>query len=180
MAMNKKEQAEFDKLKFDLASAKALSWTSKVFPDLMPPKGFGELSKGWMYRVHSQSVVPACSSSIGHDIGRDDRTTSQQPKALYSTKLLALRALRHEAEVIAAVTLANIDYQIEIAVRDEKQSAAATVTIPANDLKKLVITTDDHGGYKSVRCVICNVCGWEGKIQHKPGCIASGVSSESV
>lgn len=126
MAMNKKEQAEFDKLKFDLASAKALSWTSKVLPDLPPPKGFGELTKGWMYRVHSASVVPACSSSIGHDIGRNDRTTSQQPRALYSTKLLALKALRHEMEIIAAANLANLDFQIEIAARDEKQGTTPT------------------------------------------------------
>lgn len=180
MAMNKKEQTEFQKLKFDLTAARALSWTSKVLPDLMPPKGFGELSKGWMYRVHSQSVVPACSSSIGHDIGRNDRTSSQQPRALYSTKLLALRALRHEVELISATNLANIDSQIEAAVKEEQEHASTTVSLLRESLIKLIVTVEDHGGYKAGRCVMCNASGWMGKIQHKPDCIAAGVSSEDL
>lgn len=180
MAMNKKEQAEFDKLKFDLASARALSWTSKVLPDLPPPKGFGELTKGWMYRVHSASVVPACSSSIGHDIGRNGRTTSQQPIALYSTKLLALKALRYELEVIAAANLANLDFQIEIAARDEKQATPTIVSLPIEDLKKLVVILDDHGGALEGRCVLCDAAGWIGTLRHKPGCIASSVASENL
>lgn len=180
MAMNKKEQAEFDKLKFDLASARALSWTSKVLPDLMPPIGFGGLTKGWMYRVHSMSVVPACSSSTGHDIGRNDKTSSQSPRALYSTKLLALKALRYEMEIIAAANLANVDFQIEIAAKDEKQTASATVSISVEDLKKLVIVLDDHGGALEGRCIMCNAAGWIGTLRHKPGCIASNVASENL
>lgn len=180
MAMNKKEQAEFDRLKFELASAKALSWTSKVLPDLPPPKGFGELTKGWMYRVHSASVVPACSSSTAHNIGQDYKTISQQPKALYSTKLLALRALRYELEVIAATNLAHVDFQIEIAARDEKQATPTTVSLPIEDLKKLVVILDDHGGALEGRCVLCDAAGWIGTLRHKSGCIASSIASENL
>jgi hypothetical protein len=46
----------------------------------------------------SPSVEPGCSSSIGHAIGQTDRTTTQQPRWLYSAKSLAARSLLYEVE----------------------------------------------------------------------------------
>lgn len=96
---------------------KALRWTEpKQKPDLLPPSGYGAINKlinGWSYNTHSRSVAKACSSSISHHYGGWDKTTTQNPKSLYSTKLLALKALRAELEREFAVALCNIDNQIK-------------------------------------------------------------------
>lgn len=115
MAMNKKELAELEAAK----TQAALRWTSEIKPDVEPPKAtspIGVLSTGWMY-VGSLSDHPrvevACSSSISHAIGRVDRTQSQQPIAIYSSRLKALKALRHEVEKRCAEQLRKIDKMIE-------------------------------------------------------------------
>lgn len=111
MAMNKKEQAEFAALKEEVCIARALRFTDPVSPDVAPPK-FGRLSTGFLF-AGTRGVEVACSSSTGHAYGRDDKTTTQNPRWLYSTKLLALRAMRHEREIICARELARIDKEIE-------------------------------------------------------------------
>jgi hypothetical protein len=112
MAMTKKERAEFDKALDDARLLGALRWTSPVSPDVPPPE-YGapnRLSTGWA--LCGPMVEVACSSSVFHGIGRTDKTTSQQPRWLYSSKLLALKALRHELERRSAMELAAIDKQI--------------------------------------------------------------------
>lgn len=112
MAMNKKEQKELE----DAKIAAALRWTAPVAPDVNPPSPMhpGErLSKGFLFNAHSREVRPSCSSSISHSYGRDDKTTSQGARALYSTRLLALKALRHECEKQFAEILRIIDKRIE-------------------------------------------------------------------
>lgn len=115
--MNKKEQKEFDELKAQLRLAKALRWTSEVKPDIPLPTG-QQLAKGFLFNDYiggwdGPNVAPACSSSVGHCYGSDERTTTQQPRSLYSTKLLALRGLRHAVEQKVAAILAKIDEKIE-------------------------------------------------------------------
>lgn len=92
----------------------ALHWTEPAPPpDVMPPTGVFALSTGYTFNVHAQRVDVACSSSISHSVGRTDRTTTQEPKRLYSTRLLALQALRNAMEWRFAEQLAKIDKQIE-------------------------------------------------------------------
>lgn len=115
--MTKKEQAAFDQMKRELRIKGALRWTSPVVPDVPIPKGWGDLSKGYIpVGVDSYSGVSieiACTSSDFHAIRRNDKTTSQRPLRLYSTKLLALMAARTETEQSCAEKLAKIDEQIE-------------------------------------------------------------------
>lgn len=116
--MTKKEQAVVDNLKRELALARAFRRTDKVEPDVPIPTSHGTdaLAKGFLY-AGSLSDYPrveiACSSAVHHAFGRDDKTTTQNATRLYSTRLLALRALRHEVENSCAQRLARVDQDIE-------------------------------------------------------------------
>ena len=120
--MNKKETAA---LEAALTEA-ALRRTCKIEPDVFPPPpvvSFGALSTGWIpVGVHSDrpSVDVACTSRVHHAIGRTDETRTQGTRNLYSTKLLALRALRYQVESDCARRLRAVDKQIE----DELAKAA--------------------------------------------------------
>jgi len=113
MAMNKAEKEAME----SALTAAALRTTSDVFPDVIPPDNTSNrLSTGFI-TVGSMSdsarVDTACSSSIGHGIGRTDKTTSQGSRRLYSSRILALRALRREVENDCANRLRRIDRMIE-------------------------------------------------------------------
>ena len=110
MAMNKAEKEQVEQLKFQLA----LRWTQPVLKDVPIPKA--GLSTGYMFagaRGDYARVDVACSSVVHHGFGYSDKTTSQQPMELYSSRLLALKALRHESEKYCASILRRIDKQIE-------------------------------------------------------------------
>lgn len=111
MAMTKAEQAEMERLKVRAA----LHWTPEVLPDVPPPEHGGTLTKGWAVvgRGSYGHVDVACSSATSHALGYTDKTTSQQPISLYSTRLLALRAWRHQIEQECAKRLREIDRAIE-------------------------------------------------------------------
>jgi hypothetical protein len=111
MAMTKKERAEVEELRQRLATVAALRWTEPVGTDVPVPAWNGELSKGFL--PCGDRVEVACSSSTYHAIGRTDKTNSHRAVALYSTRLLALKALRHNLELEFALRLARIDAQIE-------------------------------------------------------------------
>jgi hypothetical protein len=111
MAMTKKEREAHEKLIAELRLLAALRWTSEVKPDVPPPND--GLTKGFLYNEYDPRVVPACSSGVYHAFGRDDKTDSQGSRALYSSKLLALRALRHAVEVESAKRIAKVDEMIE-------------------------------------------------------------------
>ena len=114
--MTKKEQARLAVLRHELALAKALRWTEPVEPDVQPPvKG---LSVGYTYI--GDRVEPARSSVVFHAVGRQDKTDSQGCRSLYSTRLLALKALRHAVEKDCAEKLARIDDLI-VDLTDEEQ-----------------------------------------------------------
>lgn len=112
--MNKKEQAYVEELKTQLA----LRWTQGQKADVAPPASSSgsQLSIGFAIRGERgdyPSIEEACSSSVSHGIGRADKTTTQHPIWLYSTKLLALKALRHSVERRCAAMLRKIDAMIE-------------------------------------------------------------------
>lgn len=117
MAMNKKEQAEMQALRDKLALVSALRWTEPVARDLPPPSTFNGETSGFEFNSYSGTVLPAWSNSSAHGIGRPSRekgySASQNSRTLFSTRLLALKALRHEVEIEAAKKLAKIDSEIE-------------------------------------------------------------------
>lgn len=91
----------------------ALRWTEPApGPDVPPPDGFG-LSTGYLFNTYTNRVDVACSGPVSHAFGRTDRTTTQGARRLYSTRLLALQALRNAVERECAERLAAIDQQIE-------------------------------------------------------------------
>lgn len=111
--MAKKEQAAMEDLRTELRIAKAMRFTENVLPDIMPPDH--GLAKGFLFNDYFQrpEVVPACTNSVHHGYGQDDHTSTQGSRRLYSTRLRALRGLRHALEREVAKKLADIDLQIE-------------------------------------------------------------------
>lgn len=119
MAMTKKEaeahRKEVDALKLRVA----LCWTPEIKPDIPPPPGYDptnrvSLTKGWL-PCHDR-VEPGCSSSCYHAMGKTTDTTTQGCRSLYSTRLLALRAVRHQMELRFAAELKRIDEWIELEI----------------------------------------------------------------
>ena len=117
MALSKKDQAAFDGLREALYQAKAFRFTDPVPPDLPVPK-YGEPdTTGWDFNAYTGHVAEAWSGVAAHGNGpaRSSKGTAiQQGRNLYSTKLLALRALRRAVEMECAKKLACIDRQIDI------------------------------------------------------------------
>lgn len=123
MAMTKKEREHVAALETELRTLAALRWTEPVARDVPPPAngGNGGYSVGFQtnqYRLGTDAVYPAWSSSVSHGEGAPpdrsaaSRTGSQGSRSMYSTRLLALKALRHEVELEAAERLAEIDQRI--------------------------------------------------------------------
>lgn len=110
MSMNKKEK----ELVEDLYVRLALRFTDTIELDVEIPESFSpNLSKGFMMNEYSFLVTKACSSSIGHSVHGDEKTTSQKGIKLYSTKLRALKAMRNAIELKCAKELRKIDVMIE-------------------------------------------------------------------
>ena len=123
MAMNKAEKAALELAQNELAIAYALRWSDlkRIEPDVPPPRTGGTLdalSVGWTFNAYSCAVIMACSSSISHAFGQTGdkqppkKTTSRGAKHLYSTEVLALKAMRQEMERKFASSLAAVDRRI--------------------------------------------------------------------
>mgnify|MGYP001598898564 CR=1 FL=1 len=116
MAMNKKGKVAFDTALKAVHVARALNWTDPVERDVLPP--LNGTTTGFLINAMSSqpSVLYAMSSSVSHATSLDEfpkKTTTQGCRWLYSTELLALKALRHELEKKYAESLARIDMRIE-------------------------------------------------------------------
>jgi len=115
MAMNKKEQAEFSEMKKKLAVASAFIRTPAVKKDVPVPDV--KYSNGYDFNLHSQSVREYWSGPVTH-YTEDPKNKkgytsgSQRGIPLFSTRSLALMALRNAVENKAAEDLAKIDAQI--------------------------------------------------------------------
>lgn len=141
MAMNKAEKARME------AALIAASFyrTAPIERDLPPPDhsmrhregklpaGYGlstgsirkwengiVISMGWDFNTYNLSVSKACSSSVSHSKGSWDGTTSQGSRTFYSSKLLALRALRHAIEQDVCEKLWKVDCMIEKELESEQ------------------------------------------------------------
>lgn len=110
--MNKKEQKAFDDAIAKIRLLSALRWTQVVETDVAIPGSYSTLAKGWLFNTHYLIAERSCSSSVYHAYGRDDKTTSQNPRRLYSTQLLALKACRNAVELESAKRLATLDAAI--------------------------------------------------------------------
>ena len=107
MAMTKKELAEVEALKTRLS----LRFYQEIEPDIDIPKE--GIVNGWLYNEYAMRVEKACTSSISHNYGGWDKTTTQQPRRLYSTKALAYKALLAKMAVKYANELRAIEKRME-------------------------------------------------------------------
>lgn len=121
MAMTKKERAEFDAMRVKLATLAALRWTEPVKRDLPSPlsSSIGDgYTSGYDFNAYSLEIMPAWSQSVRHGLraAAPSRhgSASQNGRALFSTPLLALQAMRHAVELESAQKLAKIDMLIEV------------------------------------------------------------------
>lgn len=97
-------------------------YTEDVAPDLYPPiLPDTHIQNGYDFNLESRSVVEACSSWNLHGYGKWSRVYAQGPISLYSTKLLALKALRRALELRFATELKDLDKQIRGAEAREIQ-----------------------------------------------------------
>ena len=117
MSMNKKELAQMDELRRELRIARAWKLTEPVETDLQPPNFGGPLVKGFLFNSYSMQVEKACTDYVHHSWGRDDKTDSQGTYSLFSTPLLALRAMRYQIERECIAKLAQVDEMIEAAIQ---------------------------------------------------------------
>jgi hypothetical protein len=106
--------------------------TAPVAPDVPPPATVSnDYTEGWLYNLYTRTVAQTWSSSSSHGAGtaadaqRPYRGGSQGSRSLYSTKLLALQALRWAVECEAALQLYDIDRQIEEAGASKGSSVGA-------------------------------------------------------
>jgi hypothetical protein len=85
-------------------------------PDLEIPSTSGKFIEGWQYTVHTYEVWFGWSTVSVHGTGpyakRGDRG-AQRGTALYSTRKLALEAMRDEVSLRFGAHLLHIDKQIE-------------------------------------------------------------------
>ena len=116
MAMTKKEKAEVDERISRVNTLAALRWTEEVKPDIPKPDSYSVETTGWSYSTSifygGDRVETAWSSSGAHGTGSRS-CGSQGGVGLFSTELLALKALRHSVEKECATRLYRIDRMIE-------------------------------------------------------------------
>ncbi|EOU3063366.1 TPA: hypothetical protein ACQQX6_004305 [Yersinia enterocolitica] len=116
MAMNKKELADFERLKNESQVNRALRWSDYCeLKDVPPPSSQStgmDRTQGYTFNAHNSVVTPMWSTSISHGtIG--SKNGSQRGIALYSTRKKALMALRRELERLFAEKLAYVDNEIQ-------------------------------------------------------------------
>lgn len=122
MAMNKKEAAQLSEAIENAEVNRALRWSDgEIQADVRPPKSSFDgmpYTRGWIARFWCSLECPSryigkgISSCISHG-SNWDKTDTQQPIAMFSTRLRALRALRRMAENKFAAFLASIDAEIK-------------------------------------------------------------------
>jgi hypothetical protein len=113
--MTKKEQREVQERIDRAERIAALRWSDRIEPDVPKPEVFGKPTSGWDFNAYAKRVWPAWSTSITHGEGTysgNRPSGSQGGRGLYSTRELALRALRYEVACMAAVELLKIDRAI--------------------------------------------------------------------
>ena len=90
--------------------------TPKIKPDIIPTDA-DVIINGYYHSPYSKKVSKACSISLFHGIDQWDKTNQRGALPLYSSRLLALRALRAELSWNMATELYYIDKRI---IEEEK------------------------------------------------------------
>ena len=110
--MNKKEQAELERAH----TFAALRWTVPVVRNVGIPEVFVNVSEGWDFNAYSVRVWEGWSRIASHGAGtklKDGyQSGTQGGRMMFSTKALALSAMRHEMEWEFAKALRCVDKQI--------------------------------------------------------------------
>lgn len=127
MAMSKKEREAFAELERNLRITAALRWTEKVAPDVPRPER--DFTSGYTFNAYSQIVDCAWSTPGAHGIGHVSPDAQrargvsgrQNSISLYSSRLLALRAMRYELEMECAIKLAKVDAEIAAELATPKE-----------------------------------------------------------
>lgn len=114
MVMTKKEK----KMVEDLKTKLALRFTEQVKPDIDYPKIEDDLINGYQFNSYRKEIYKSCSTSYSHGTRQWDKISSQQPIQQYSSKLLALKAMRNEVEKQCAIDLRSVDILIEKELED--------------------------------------------------------------
>lgn len=114
MPMTRKERESYELMQLEVTLHKAMFVSDLIEPDVPPPSVGEPMTTGWTYNEHSIRVLPACSSSVGHGLDQTDKTTSQRPLALYSTRALAYQALRGVLSRRYALHLLQLDRRIAL------------------------------------------------------------------
>lgn len=131
MSMTKSEKAEREALIRDLEMERAMRRSGMVARDLTPPKGFSGVTHGWDFNSYSAGeVFKATSSSVYHrnrewvesDISGG---WSQGTRTLFSTELLATKAMRYEIAERYADSLRKIDARISELEKTEMIESAS-------------------------------------------------------
>lgn len=110
--MNKKEQKQLADTEHarDLAFALRWSRSTPINPDIAIPP-MGDITYGFSFNEPSRTVSALWSESSRH--GDDGSVLGyQRGVSLYSTRKLALQALRHAVELRCAAVLLRIDTMI--------------------------------------------------------------------
>ena len=106
--MNKKDQQMVEALKTKLA----LRFTETIRADVLIPID-DKIVNGYSYNSYNTRVEKSCSSGFFHSIGKWDKTDAQRSINQYSSRLLALKAMRNELEFRYAFELRQVDLMIE-------------------------------------------------------------------
>jgi hypothetical protein len=115
MAMTKKEKAALE----EALTLSALRATAGAQPDVMPPSSFSGHTSGFLFageRGDYPKVFEAWSESVSHGRGESrlaSMSGSQGARSLFSSRLLALQALRRAVEIDCCKRLRRIDAMIE-------------------------------------------------------------------
>ena len=120
MSMTKKEKAAFDAAIKESQLLAALRFTQPVERDVKPPSEWKcEYSEGWDFNAHSARVWQGWSTTVSHGTGpapkKGDRhyNGSQNARSMFSSEVLALRAMRYEMEQKFAEQLRQVDDRIK-------------------------------------------------------------------
>ena len=118
MPMTRRERERLERAE----TLAAMRWSAPVPRDVPAPEYGDPPTTGWDFNALSGRVWEGWSDSSAHGVGRartPEYSAIQGPRAMYSSRLLALKAMRHEVEKIAARDLYGIDRKI-----DEAEAAA--------------------------------------------------------
>lgn len=126
---------EFDAAIEHAETLAALRWTEPVEKDLPIPRE--NFTSGWNFNIYNGTVQQMWSSVVFHGYGAEPKqecSSSQRGISLFSTKILALKALRHATECEAAEKLRRIDAAIAEEMSSNARNEAPAAPLAAGRL----------------------------------------------